>query len=352
MIHSRQLAAILFADIAGYTALMQEDEQLAMRLRDNNSLRLVTPGYNNNKRVKRNVMLVGLLLIFIGVNAQTKIIDMHVHSYTDSDFGGREPATDHYGKKGSKDAESHRVATFAAFKKWNIVKAVVSGNPESVENWTAKDSSNRIIRGILMFLPTDYAMDTVRFEQLIKDKKIEVFGELGPYYSGTTLSDSIWQPYLRICEKYDIPVAVHTGGGDPGGTSSWSPKARLTLGDPYLIEDVLIRYPKLRIYLMHAGGEEWHEHTLRLMAYYPQLYTDLAVMLWVEPNSQRTITDFLRNAKHAGYLDRVMFGSDQMIWPYAIEKSIRFLNSLDFLTKQDKEDIFYNTAARFLKRKE
>ncbi|MEP7323428.1 MAG: amidohydrolase family protein, partial [Saprospiraceae bacterium] len=237
------------------------------------------------------------------------------------------------------------------FKKWNIVKAMVSGNPESVEQWVAKDSSHRIIRGILIFAPTDYGMDSVKFEQMVKDKKIEVFGEIGAYYSGTTLSDAVWQPYLRICERYDIPVAIHTGGGDPGGTYSWSPKARLALGDPYLIEDVLVRYPKLRIYLMHAGGEDWPERTIRLMAYYPQLYVDLAVMLWVEPNTQRTIKDFLRNVKEAGYLDRVMFGSDQMTWPYAIEKSIRFLNSLTFLTKQDKENIFYNNAARFLRLK-
>ncbi|HTE09807.1 MAG TPA: amidohydrolase family protein, partial [Chitinophagaceae bacterium] len=80
--------------------------------------------------------------------------------------------------------------------------------------------------------------------------------------------------------------------------------------DPYLIEGVLVHYPKLRIYMMHAGGEDWPEHAIRLMAYYPQVYTDLAVMLWVEPNTQRYIKGFLRNAKEAGYLDRVMFGSD------------------------------------------
>lgn len=274
---------------------------------------------------------------------------MHVHSYSQNDFGEREPAADHYGNKGSSNADEHRLATFDAFNKWNITKAVVSGNPESVESWAAKDSSQRVIKGILIFSPDDFGMDSVKFEQMIKDKKIEVFGEIGAYYSGTTLSDSAWQPYLRVCEKYDIPVAVHTGGGDPGGTYSWSPKARLKLGDPYLIEDVLVRYPKLRIYLMHAGGEEWHEHTLRLMAYYPQLYTDIAVMLWVEPNTRRAIRDFLRNAKEAGYLNRVMFGSDQMIWPNAIAMSIDYLNSLDFLTLKDKEDIFYNNAARFLK---
>ena len=87
------------------------------------------------------------------------------------------------------------------------------------------------------------------------------------------------------------------------------------------------------------------------MAYYPQLYTNLAMMLWVEPNTQRYIEEFLRNIKKAAYLDRVMFGSDQMIWPGAIEKSIQFLNSLAFLTKKEKEDIFYNNAARFLRLK-
>ena len=174
-----------------------------------------------------------------------------------------------------------------------------------------------------------------------------MFGEIPPYYRGATLSDPSWQPYLRICEKYDIPVAVHTGGGDPGGTYSWAPKARLVLGDPYLIEDVLVKYPNLRIYMMHAG-EDWYEHVLRLMAYYSQLYTDIAVLLWVEALDQRYAVEFLKAAKHAGYLNRVMFGSDQMVWPYAIQKSIDFLNTQTFLTKEEKEDIFYNNAVKFL----
>jgi len=301
---------------------------------------------------KNIVFALVILQQFLFAQSQTRIIDMHIHSYSNSDYGERESVSDHYGKKGSSNAEAHRVETFAAFKKWNIVKAVVSGNPESVENWVAKDIDHRVIRGILIFSPDDYGLDSIKFEQMVKDKKIEIFGEIGAYYQGTSLSDSIWQPYLRICEKYDIPVAVHTGGGDPGGTTSSSPKARLKWGDPYLIEDVLVKYPKLRIYMMHAGGEDWPEHAIRLMAYYPQLYSDLAVMLWVEPNTQRYITEFLRNAKHAGYLNRVMFGSDQMTWPYAIEKSIVFLNSLTFLTEQDKKDIFYNNAAKFLRLKE
>ena len=301
---------------------------------------------------KNITILLILLQHFLSAQSQTKIIDMHIHSYTQSLLDERKPFIDFYGVTGTANAEKLMNETFEAFKKYNIVKAVVSGSPESVETWAAKDKYNIVIKGIALDAPDDFGLDSIKFEQMVKGGKIEVFGEIGTYYSGTTLSDSVWQPYLRICEKYDIPVAVHTGGGDPGGTYSWTPKARLKYGDPYLIEDVLVRYPKLRIYLMHNGGEEWHEHALRLMAYYPQLYTDIAVMLWVEPNTQRTVVEFLKNAKHAGYLNRVMFGSDQMKWPYAIGKSVDFLNSLDFLTKKDKEDIFYNNAARFLGLKE
>jgi uncharacterized protein len=46
---------------------------------------------------------------------------MHIHSYTSSDLGEREPASDYYGNKGSGDAEAHRLATFAATPKvWKI----------------------------------------------------------------------------------------------------------------------------------------------------------------------------------------------------------------------------------------
>jgi len=298
--------------------------------------------------IKNIIILMVLLQQFLFAQSQTKIIDMHIHSYEDNHFVNT--TTDYYGNKGSANATMHLKETFVAFSKYHIVKAVVSGSPKSVEKWAANDTNNRIIRGITLNNPNDFGIDSIQFEQMVKDKKVEVFGEIGTYYSGTTLADSVWQPYLRICEKYDIPVAVHTGGGDPGGTYFWSPKARLKYGDPYLIEDVLVKYPKLRIYIMHAG-EDWYEHALRLMAYYPQLYTDIAVLLWVEPLDQRYAIEFLKAAKHSGYLNRVMFGSDQMRWPYAIEKSIRFLNSLTFLTKKDKEDIFYNNAATFLRLK-
>ena len=162
-----------------------------------------------------------------------------------------------------------------------------------------------------------------------------------------TLADPYFDPYLEICEEYGIPVAYHTGSGPPGITYRGAPKARLNLGDPFLIESVLVKYPKLKIYLMHAG-ENYYEEAARMMLSYPQVYADLGVVLWVHPATKYYGEQFLLRAKRFGLLDRVMFGTDQMVWPHAIEASIKQLESLSFLSDSDRRDILYNNAARFL----
>jgi predicted TIM-barrel fold metal-dependent hydrolase len=45
----------------------------------------------------------------------------------------------------------------------------------------------------------------------------------------------------------------------------------------------------------------------------------------------------------------MLFGSDQMIWPETIRLAIETTESTDFLTDEQKRDIFYNNAARFLR---
>lgn len=277
------------------------------------------------------------------------IIDMHLHTMGEWDYPA--PEVTFRGLAASATPEILFKETYEQFKKLKVVKAVVCGPLDWVEKWKSKDEDGRIIPGLQMHEPNDWKVDPVRFESLVKARKIEVFGEVIPAISGMTLSDPEWQPYLKICERYDIPVLVHTGRGPGGIAYTWAPKARFRYGEPYLIEDVLIKYPKLRIYMGHSGME-WHEQVLMLMDGYPQLYTDLAAILWIGPVYQRYAREFLAKAEEAGFLNRVIFGSDQMHWPRAIEKSVEFLNSLDFLSENDRRDIFYNNAARFLRLKE
>ena len=51
----------------------------------------------------------------------------------------------------------------------------------------------------------------------------------------------------------------------------------------------------------------------------------------------------------AGFEDRVMFGTDQLIWPKLMAYSISIIQNADYLTPQQKRDILYNNAARFLR---
>ena len=44
-----------------------------------------------------------------------------------------------------------------------------------------------------------------------------------------------------------------------------------------------------------------------------------------------------------------MFGSDQMEWPETITLAIEAIQSADFLTEEQRADILYNNAARFLR---
>ena len=51
----------------------------------------------------------------------------------------------------------------------------------------------------------------------------------------------------------------------------------------------------------------------------------------------------------AGFEDRVMFGTDQLLWPKLMAYSISIIQTADYLTPQQKRDILYNNAARFLR---
>jgi predicted TIM-barrel fold metal-dependent hydrolase len=50
-----------------------------------------------------------------------------------------------------------------------------------------------------------------------------------------------------------------------------------------------------------------------------------------------------------GFEDRVMFGTDQLIWPKLMAYSISVIQNAEYLTPEEKRDILYNNAARFLR---
>src|SRR4026209_1866446 len=97
---------------------------------------------------------------------------------------------------------------------------------------------------------------------------------------------------------------------------------------------------------MHAGWP-FLDATIALLSAHPQVYVELGVIDWTKPRKE--FDRYLRGLVDAGYGKRVMFGSDQMVWPEAIEMSVAAIQSADYLTAEQKSDIFYHNAARFLR---
>jgi predicted TIM-barrel fold metal-dependent hydrolase len=230
-------------------------------------------------------------------------------------------------------------------KRYNVVRAIASGPLEHALRWAAA-SPGRIIAS-----PMVGSMGEDNLERLgpeYRAGKLGAMGEITWQYDGLSPSDPAVAPFLALGEKFDIPVGIHMGLGPPGVSydAECCPEYRARFGSPMLLEDALIRHPKLRVYMMHAGWPMIDE-TIAVMHAHPQLYADLAVINWYVPRPE--FHAYLRRLVDAGLGKRLMFGSDQMVWPEAIGLAVEGLESASFLTDEQKRDIFYNNAARFLR---
>ena len=209
-----------------------------------------------------------------------------------------------------------------------------------------KNGEDRIIPGLAFdFSQKDLTPEKV--QELLSSGKYKVFGEIGIQYNGVSPSDSLFEPYAKIAEDLNMPIGIHIGPGPPG--AAYFPgleNYRAKLHSPLVVEELLLRHPKLRIYLMHAG---WPmiDDLLAVLWTHPQVYVDVGVICYAIP--RLAFHSYLKSIMEAGFGKRVMFGSDQMNWPGTIEVGIDAITTANFLSEEQKRDILYNNAARFLR---
>ncbi|MBC7849170.1 MAG: amidohydrolase family protein [Chitinophagaceae bacterium] len=242
--------------------------------------------------------------------------------------------------------DSLRLLTFAALDKHNVY-GVTSGDIETVRQWK-KEAGSRIIPAIYWdFNSAKKEKLTIdSLEKLFTSGEFKVFGEVTIQYEGYSASDSAFDSYLALAERLDIPVGIHIGCGSPGAPYKGSPGYRARLHSPLVLEEALLRHPKLRIYAMHAGWPMLDDMLATLYTH-PQLYVDIAAICFMIP--QKEFYFYLERLVNAGFGKRIMFGSDNMIWPGAIDAGIKAINKAAFLTQDQKRDILFNNAARFLR---
>lgn len=241
--------------------------------------------------------------------------------------------------------------TLEQMARYNIV-GVLTGEPDMTAAWRAAAPDRFIRVGLDLRVGVDVAQphvaprtpDDVR--RLHAAGAFDVLGEVMAQYEGMAPDDPRLAPYWALAEELDLPVAIHLGPGGPGESYSGSPVYRARLGNPLGMEEVLVRHPRLRVYLMHAGYPFAAEARALLFAH-PQVYLEVGSIVYTEPRA--AFYRFLQEIVEAGYGDRVLFGSDQMIWPGIIGPSVEAIVAAPFLSEAQKRAILYDNAARFLR---
>ena len=242
--------------------------------------------------------------------ARPPIIDVHLHAHTLADYGGGVP-----------------VCTSDEPIEFPGVDPRVPVTIEKVELCAHPRSPAK----------TD---DAVMRESLAALERFNIFAVT----SGGLAEVTRWR---ELSPARVIPVGVHLGEGPPGGTHVGGyPTYRVALGSPLQLEPVLIKHPKLRIYVMHYGSP-FIDEMIALLYSHPQVFVDIAQNNWGFPRAHFYAQ--LKRLVDAGFGKRILWGSDQMVWPATIAVAIDTMEKAPFLSAAQKRDIFYDNAARFLR---
>lgn len=335
---------------------------------------------NVRKALQWMAGLAGAAMIWTGVaNAQTSltstppyegpIIDTHLHAFP-ANFRGPPPTGVCVGEARELSYRSERPwsaeflelvkkprcanpiwssrtdielrdQTLAALRRLNVT-GIVSGPVDRVRDYAAR-LPGRVIPAIefnlkqFHYTPADVA-------RLLDTGGFKVLGEVTDQYDGVAPDDPRLDAFWKVAADRDVPVAIHLGVGPPGAPYL-TPEFRAHLHSPFALERILTRHPNLRVYAMHAAWPMLDE--LKAMLYtYPQLYVDTGSLQFALTRAE--YYSFLKNLVAAGFADRIMFGSDQQVWPGLIEEGIHAINEAPITTEQ-KRMILHDNAARFFR---
>ncbi len=290
------------------------------------------------------VVLLPLLASAPGGQAPARppVIDVHVHSTNTSPQ-----------------------QALARMKSLNIRFLVVSSLAGDLPSWAAALNSTQFLPALVLPCADGRAPITGRpcFDSPIefpdvtwltgelKAGRIKVLGEVQPQYLGLSPGDPRMEPYWQLAEELDIPVGIHMGAGPPGIAYDSSPIPvksplfRMAMADPLLLEDVLLRHKRLRVFVMHAGWPQL-ERMIALLYAHPGVYVDVAALQTPALVPRPAYYRHLRGLVEAGFGKRIMFGSD---FPDHAAAGIDAIVAADFLSQEQKSDILCSNAARFLR---
>lgn len=320
-------------------------------------------------------VMAALLLAAAPAAAQISepVIDMHIHaygaggegppSYVCAPFPGWKPMDPGAGGPGlpgymasmfgdpdcpvrflsSTDDDDLRSRTIEQLRAHNVY-AVAGGTPTYVDRWL-QDEPHRLLPAIGGGSPERLpSLDALRARHAAG--KLIALSELSLQYNGIAPTDPRMEPYWALAEELDIPVGIHMGPGPPGITYFASPGYRAALSDPLQLEPILVAHPRLRVFVVHAGYP-FKAQMLALMAAHPQVYAEFGFL--TAGYGDREVWPYIQAFIDAGFEDRILYGTDQMVWPELVGVAIERVRAAPGLTDEHKRKFLYDNAARFLR---
>lgn len=132
--------------------------------------------------------------------------------------------------------------------------------------------------------------DTSTIEPLLKDS-IDVVKaiKLHPFHAKMRFDDERVQSYIKLSEKYNLPVVTHTGNSECDNVK--------------LVYAMAKKYPDVNFVMVHMGLGTDNKEAIKLISELPNLYGDTT---WV---SIESTLEFLRVCGD----DKIFFGSDAPI---------------------------------------
>ncbi|MCL2483924.1 MAG: amidohydrolase family protein [Firmicutes bacterium] len=219
-------------------------------------------------------------------------------------------------------------------KEVNVVGAIVIadseptspiGTPkECVELF--KDTKNIFVMGAISPL-LDFEKRYIEIEDLLKNKQI-IAVKLFPGHEAFYLDDKRLEKVFKLCEKFDVPVAMHTGWENP------------EFSHPQFIAKIAKEHPKLKIVICHLYYP-LIDLCYQITKEHKNVYYDISSIADEQENLEDVSLIFNTIAKEN--IDRIIFGTDYYMC--SIADHIALVNSLD-IKEEDKQKIFYDNAKR------
>lgn len=152
----------------------------------------------------------------------------------------------------------------------------------------ARDNVDKI--GIMPWIKPATETADEEFEELIRQNLDIVKGiKVHPFHSKTFFDSERVEPYIRLAEKYNLPVVSHTGGCEEA--------------HPRYVYHMALRHPEVKFVMAHMGLGTDNREAVELMDKAENLYADTT---WVPVS---TTLEVIRRYGSK----RVMFGSDNPI---------------------------------------